>query len=223
EEIQLLAVVGSTMLYETMAPMPTWRDHYLATDQTPFYEGLKALLAVLAHQSGDEGRRWVLKSPQHVEQLGPLLSVFPDATVVCTHRDPVAVTQSMATMLAYTARTSQVAERIVDVGRYWVDRSERMFRSAVDQRSLVPGGQSIDVLFHEFMADDVAMVERIYEVADQPFTSEVRAHMATFMAEHPRGKHGSVLYDLGDFGIDPAERRAALGFYVDRFGVELEV
>jgi len=41
--------------------------------------------------------------------------------------------------------------------------------------------------------------------------------------EHPRGRHGGLLYDLeGDFDIDPAERRAALLDYTDRFNVTLE-
>jgi hypothetical protein len=61
EEIQLLAVAGSTVLFETMALMPTWRDWYKATDQTPYYEYLRTLLKVLTWQRG--GRRWVLKSP----------------------------------------------------------------------------------------------------------------------------------------------------------------
>ena len=42
------------------------------------------------------------------------------------------------------------------------------------------------------------------------------------MADHPRGRHGAVEYDLTQFGLDPAERREALRFYSDRFGVELE-
>jgi hypothetical protein len=80
------------------------------------------------------------------------------------------------------------------------------------------------VAFDEFMADDVSMVERIYNVADQPFTPAVRVAMDAFMVEHPRGRHGGVLYDLeGDFGIDPAERRAALRDYTDRFNVTLAI
>ncbi len=46
--------------------------------------------------------------------------------------------------------------------------------------------------------------------------------MAAFMAEHPRGKFGTVEYDLTEFGLDAAERRRALSFYTDRFGVTLE-
>ena len=43
------------------------------------------MLQVLTWLRG--GTRWVLKSPQHLEQFGPLMSTFPDATFVLTHRD----------------------------------------------------------------------------------------------------------------------------------------
>src|ERR1700733_820762 len=41
EEIQLLAIDFSTMLFETIAPMPTWRDHYLSRDQRSSYAYLR--------------------------------------------------------------------------------------------------------------------------------------------------------------------------------------
>lgn len=90
-------------------------------------------------------------------------------------------------------------------------------------RVLLPPDRSLDVRFHEFMADDLATVRRIYEAADQPFGADVEAAMARFVAEHPRGRHGGVRYDLaGDFGIDPEALRAAMRDYVTRFGVEEE-
>ena len=97
-----------------------------------------------------------------------------------------------------------------------------MLQACTDDREIVPPEQSIDVLFHEFMADDVSMVERIYKLADQPFTPDVKAAMDAYMVEHPRGKHGRVIYDLADFAMDQSERRKALSFYTDRFAVELE-
>ena len=104
EEIQLLAIDFSTMLFETVAPMPSWRDYYQSHDQTSSYRYLRKILQVLQFLRG--GERWVLKSPQHLEQFGPLSTVFPDATYVVTHRDPVAVTVSLCTMIAYSARLS---------------------------------------------------------------------------------------------------------------------
>ena len=221
EEIQLLAIDFSTMLFETVAPVPSWRDYYLTHDQTPSYRYLRKLLQVLQWLRG--GERWVLKSPQHLEQFGPLSTVFPDATYVVTHRDPVAVTVSLCTMIAYSNRLSAADPDPRIVGRYWSARIEDMLRACVRDRDVLPAAQSIDVRFDEFMADDVAMVERIYELADQPFSASVRSAMDAFMAEHPRGRHGSVLYDATQLGIDVDERRGALAFYSERFGVTPEV
>jgi Sulfotransferase family len=220
EEIQLLAIDFSTMLFETTAPMPSWRDGYLARDQRPSYDYLKRILQVLQWLRG--GTRWVLKSPQHLEQFGPLRDTFPDATFVVTHRDPVSVTSSMITMLAYSARLSRDRVDLHGIGGYWADRLELMLRRCADDRDQLPADRTIDVHFDEFMADDVAMVERVYALAGQPFDETVRGAISTFMAGHPRGRHGTVVYDLEQFGLSPAERRRALAFYVDRFGVTPE-
>ncbi len=98
EEIELHAPDFSSDELERIATVPRWRDHDLAQDQTPHYRSLRRALEALSFLRGP--RRWVLKWPQHLEPLGPLLSVFPDATLVFTHRDPLAVIASAATMLA---------------------------------------------------------------------------------------------------------------------------
>lgn len=222
EEIHLLGIDFSTMLFDCMAVMPTWRSYYKEHDQTPHYQYLKRILQVLTHQRPPR-ERWVLKSPQHLEQIAPLMNVFGDATVVFTHRDPVSITASFATMICYSARMS--ASYPVDIhtiGQWWAQLIQDMLQACTDDRDIVPPEQSIDVLFHEFMADDVSMVKRIYQLADQPFTPDVKTAMDAYMVEHPRGKHGRVIYDLDDFGMNPAERRQALSFYTDRFAVELE-
>ncbi|HEV2309706.1 MAG TPA: sulfotransferase, partial [Acidimicrobiia bacterium] len=217
----LLAIDFSTMLFETMAVLPTWRDDYLAHDQTSSYRYLKKVLQVLQWQR--DGDRWVLKSPQHLEQFGPLLEVFPDATFVVTHRDPVSVIASNATMLAYTARLNQGRPDPRLIGHYWSDRIQQMLEAGMRDRALLPADQSVDVRFDEFMANDLATVERIYDVARQPFTPQIRAGMDTFIRDHPRGRHGGVIYDLeGDFDLDPAALRAGMRDYVARFGVTEE-
>ena len=215
EEIQLLAMDFSTMLFESILPMPRYREWFKGTDQTPSYLYLVDVLKVLQHLRG--GDRWVLKSPQHLEQFGPLMTAFPDATVAVTHRDPVAVTTSMATMVAYATRNNLARPDPVAIGAYWRDRVEDLLRACVADRELLPADQSIDVRFDEFMADDVAMVERIYALADQPFTRSTREAMIRYMADHPRGRHGRVAYDLGVLGLEEHERREALCFYSDRF------
>jgi hypothetical protein len=168
-------------------------------------------------------RRWVLKSPQHLEQLNPLLATFPDATIAITHRDPVAVIQSAVTMLAYGDRVRRTRVDCAGLAAYWIDRVERLLRSCVRDRDRLPAAQTIDVPFSELMADDVGMVARIYERAGLALTPAARAAVARHAADHPRGQHGQVVYDLrADFGIEPAAIRRRFGFYFERFAVRPE-
>ncbi len=92
-----------------------------------------------------------------------------------------------------------------------------MLRASVRDRELLPTERSIDVRFGEFMADDVAMVRRIYDLADQPFTPRVEAAMSKYMAEHPQGRHGRVDYRAEDVGLDASELEQRFAFYADHF------
>jgi len=221
EEIELQFLDFSNYIPEWIAYVPRWRDYYLSHDQTPHYRYMKKVLQALQWLRGPD--RWILKSPQHLEQLGPLMATFPDATIAFTHRDPVSVIASTVTMLAYGRRLQGKPMDLGAIADYWIDRIERLLRVCVRDRDLVPPSQSIDVLFHKFMADDVGMVERIYQRAGLEMTPEARRALDDFMAENPRGKFGRVIYDLkADFGIDPDELRKRFDFYFERFPVQAE-
>ena len=222
EEIHLLGMSGSTMLFDTMGVFPGWREHYKQSDQTPHYQYLKRILQALQYLRG--GDRWILKSPQHMEQFKPLTAVFPDATFAVTHRDPVSITASFCTMVGYSSRLSaKLPLDLHRLGHWWAQLIEDMLTACTRDRHLLPEDRSIDIVFHEFMADDVATVAKIYSLSGQPFTDEVEQGMHSYMEEHPRGRHGRVAYDLSDFQIDPAERREALTEYVESFGINLEI
>ena len=223
EELEFMLPDFTSYNLEWIAQAPRWRDYYLAHDQTPHYQG--ALLTGLKILQWVKPReRWVLKCPQHLEQLGPLMQTFPDATIVMTHRDPISVIQSAITMMTYSAR---MGYRHVDPQwylEYWHDRVHRLLTASVRDRALLPSGRTIDVPFHEFMADDLGMIEKIYEVAELPMTNEARAQLKGYIEDHPRGKHGQVVYDLrADFDAEPAALREIFDFYFQQFPVRVEV
>jgi hypothetical protein len=104
-----------------------------------------------------------------------------------------------------------------------MDHIDLVAVACVRDRTLLPPERSLDVLFHEFMADDVAMVERLYDLAGLEMTREARGQLDAYMTAHPRGAHGRVVYDLpGDFGIDPAALRERFAFYFERFPIRAE-
>jgi len=222
EELELMAPDFASYNFEWLSMSPRWREYYYRTDQTPHYRYMKDVLRIL--QSRSTPGRWVLKCPQHLEQLPVLREVFPDATVVFTHRDPVAVVQSALTMLAYGQRVSRKRVEISALADYWVPRIEHLLVACVRDRECIAPERSIDVRFDDFMADEIGTVQRIYAKAGLEITVRARGDLDAFVAANPRGKAGRVVYDLkGDFGIEPATLRERFRFYYERFGVRPEL
>ena len=147
---------------------------------------------------------------------------LPGRVRVQTHRDPVRITASLCTMIAYGMRMNAARVDAREVGRTWSARVEDLLRGSVEQRPLLPAAQVIDVRFHEFMKDDLASVRRVFEFAGQPWTDAAQWAIRAYMDASPRGRHGSIDYRLEDVGLDAAERRRALRFYSERFGVPEE-
>lgn len=223
EENELMAPDFSNYNLEWVARAPRWRDHYLAHDQTPHYAYMKTVLQILQWFRPRE--RWVLKSPQHLENLGPLMATFPDASIVVTHRDPVAVVQSTITMVTYGARTAYRSTDSEWYRDYWTDRIGRLLDASMRDRHLLPERRTVDVFFHEYMADEMGTLQRIYDDAGIGLTDTARQEIEAHQAAHPRGKAGRVVYDLrGDFSTTPEEVRSRFGAYLDAFpNVRIEV
>jgi Sulfotransferase family len=216
EDCELVDLDLCSYTTEWHARVPQWRDFYLELDQRGHYTFLYRELQVLSYLRGP--RRWVLKTPQHLEQLGPLMETFPDATIALTHRDPVAVLQSAITMLAYGDRMRRVRIEADQLAAYWVDRIERLLRAAVRDRAVIPETQRVDVEFGAFMADDLAMAEKILTVAGLEVGDHTRKELTAYLAGNPRGKDGRLVYDVyGDFGLDPAELQERFAFYYEAF------
>ena len=221
EEIQLLAMDISGMLFETMSHVPGWRDYYKANDQTPSYLYLRRVLKALSWLRGSN-QRWVLKSPQHLEQFDPLLTAFPDASIVVTYRDPVAITASMATMVAYARRLSTAKPDPKMIGRYWADRTSDLLNGCLSYRDRLPADRTCDARLDDFIADEMGVLKRVYRTVDQPLEGLALSKMAEYSEANPRGRHGTVAYDLKALGLDANVLRERMSAYTKRFNVRDE-
>lgn len=215
EEIQLLANDFSTMYFETLAHVPQWRDYYQAHDQTPHYRYLATQLKAMQFLRG--GDRWLLKSPQHLEQVPVLNRVFPDSIVVFTHRDPVPVALSMVAMIAYSARMHRSPVPVAQIAAYWIDRLEQMLNALVRDRDIIGPDRSIDIRFDDFMANEVGTVKRVYALVDEPYTDQARTAIVDYLAGHRRGRLGSVATSCEMFGLNEDALRERFSTYIEEF------
>jgi hypothetical protein len=220
EEIWLLGVDFASMLFESMWHVPAFAEWYDEADLTNGYRWLRRMLAILQwYRPAD---RWLLKSPQHLERLAELSATFPGAVLVQTHRDPVKVVTSTASMITYGRRMGTSAIAPSQIGRYWAWRTHRMLERNLRQRDRTDTPQILDVRFDELMADPMAVVRTIYARAGRELTDVAGAAMERYLAERPRGHFGVHDYQPADFGIDPDAVRRDFEEYTSRFGVPTE-
>ncbi|MBJ18572.1 MAG: sulfotransferase [bacterium] len=221
EEVELQHMCLSSLLMAAGQPITGWMEGYFAEDQRPHYAFLKRSLKALQFLEPKE--RWVLKSPQHLAWIPTLLEIFPDATIVCTHRDPVSVFTSWITMTCYATRLSRDPIVLADIIPHAQLLQKRLLDGLVRDREHLPEVRTEHVYFHEFMADDRGTLERIYERADLPMTKRTKSEIDHYIETHPRGRHGKVVYDLeGDFGIDRDEMYTYFSDYLEAFPVQRE-
>jgi hypothetical protein len=222
EDLDLQSPDFATYVWEWLFKMPRWRDYYLGHDQTPHYEYGRTMHQILSWQDGTT-RQWVMKCPQHFEQLPAIMRVYPDAIIVFTHRDPVASLQSIVTQLAYVTRTR---EKEIDIDwylEYWSDRVERLLSAYVRDLDVVPREQQVHVPFDEFVRDDLGWVERIYDAAGLTMSDRARGEIQHYLDDHERGKYGSIDHNLRrDFGADLDDLRQRFAFYFERAPVAVE-
>lgn len=216
EECELMDLDFCAYPLEWHARVPSWRDHYFTLDQDAHYAFLYKELQVLSFLRGPQ--RWVLKSPHHLDNIGALVRTFPNATVALTMRDPVAVLQSAATMLAYGDRLRRVAIDADELGAYWLDRIERLLRSCVRDLAVIDTDRRVDVEFGAFTRDPLPVAERILTTAGLAPTRDSTSALSAYLARDTRARDTRIEYDLAtDFGIDPADAYDRYRFYFEAF------
>ena len=221
EDAELLGLDFGSFYPEFKAYLRSWQDRLFTEDQTGIHAFAKQAMKAMTWLRCPN--RWVTKSPSHLENLGALNRVFPDASFVLLHRDPIAVLQSLMTMTAYGDRLRRTQVDVAMVRDFWTDRVERALRAMIAQRDLLAPERSADILFHEYMADVMPNLRRIYDQAGLPLEGVGLEDVEGYINSHPRGMHGKLVYDpIGDFDLNVGEVRERFQFYYDRYPVRKE-
>lgn len=205
EELGLLEHSLHGALIEAQRRIPSFARHCEAADMGPAYARMKRLMKLRQWFTGDR-RPLVLKTPQYMADLAQLLVHFPDARFVFTHRDPVSVVASSAS-LAWNQMVVQSDH--VDphwVGREWLWKTRHRMNATAAVRPLIAPDRQIDIGFEEVNASWPQAIQRIYGHFGLPLSAEARAAMRAYVAraarEHPFAHHR---YTLEDFGLTRAE------------------
>lgn len=220
EDILLLDHAFMSQASEAILHVPAYAAWLEAQDSVPAYRYLRRCLQVLQWQRA--GAWWVLKTPHHLEYLTELLTVFPDAVVVQTHRDPQATMGSFCSMVAHGGAlfTDEIQPR--EIGRHWLRKVRRMLDRSAAARAAAPDTPCVDVSYYALLQDPIAQVRRIYAAAGRELTPAAEAAMRAVLARDTQHRYGRHAYDAAAFGLSRCAIDAAFDDYRARFQIPHE-
>jgi hypothetical protein len=213
-----------SVLFHNEYRVPSYQDWLddPSFDWRPVYAIHRQVLQHLQWRCPRE--RWVLKTGAHMWSLDALLVEYPNACVVQTHRDPVKVATSYASLTTLVRAMSSDAVDPFEIAADWTPRLALALdrATAVRDSGRFPAERFYDVHFREFVADPLKAVEGIYRHFGIELTGEAADRMRRFIDENPQGKHGVHRYAPEEYGLDVTAERERFVRYTDRFGIEPE-
>jgi Sulfotransferase family len=179
---------------------------------------LKRILQYIQWQFHDGDKRtWILKSPAYPGLEPVLKQVFPDAVFLTTHRNPVKVVSSAASLLSsfhgawsnYDPREilgPMVLEQLAsgaDMHMIGRDRHQEL--------------NILDVGYSELTRNAMDTMERVYKHCGLPLEKTARDNMDRWEQENQQHKHGVHTYSLLDYHLSEAAITERFADYIRRF------
>ena len=215
ESLFILATSFASNMWPSMWPVPAYDRWYRERDDSDSYRWLADVLRLIG--KGDD-RRWLLKNPTDLFSLREVLTVFPDAMIVQTHRDPVEAMPSICNLILAAQRvfSGELADPAA-IGR----REAGMWAVALDRAEKVradSGNRFFDIEFRDFTGDQLGTVKRLYAHFDLTLSAATETAMRTWLDAHPRRTTAGPRYRPEDFGLTTEGLRRRFADYRARRG-----
>jgi hypothetical protein len=211
---QLLRQSMRSISFECIAHLPAYSSWLAGQDWTAAYRRHRRNLQLIGLP--DRGRRWVLKNPSHLFALDALLSVYPDAMVIQTHREPRTAIASACSLAEQAAQGWSATFAGDVIGRDQLElwsRGLKAFTQARARHDAAPHGTArfFDVDYEDFVADPLGTVATVYShfglklagAAEDAMRALISADAGSRAGDGPGGKGSAPVhrYTLAEFGL----------------------
>ncbi|MCJ1961661.1 sulfotransferase family protein [Novosphingobium mangrovi (ex Hu et al. 2023)] len=204
---------------ESRGKLPNYRDWYFQCDMTSAYTYHKQFLQVLQHH---QGGIWNLKMPSHALWLDTLKTVYPDARLVWTHRDPLTAMGSFCSIISLAHKGYAGRVDAQWIAQNCTFQAVEHARRIMDYRERHGEESIVDVHYAALRDDPLGQMKALYAALGDEWTPEAEDGMTRWLAANPQDKFGRHEYKLAQFGLDEASLRPEFGRYLARYDVARE-
>jgi Sulfotransferase family len=216
ECVSLMTPTFMSDQFDAMYYVPSYRTWFFRQDLLPAYEYHRRFLQHL--QLRRRARRWVLKAPTHMFALPTLLSIYPDALFVQTHRAPLEAMASVSSLITILRRTfsDSVDPSLVcrEAILYWSETLNRFLQ----QRNQLADNRICDLNYGEIRRDPIAAIQRLYKHLGWRLSPAAQQRMRMVLVNEPRSLYAKHRYDLSQFDVDAAASARVFATYSEQFG-----
>lgn len=188
---------------EATMHVPSYASWLERTDQSLAYAYLVKLMKLLQWQR--PGKRWILKSPHHLEFMDLLDRHMGDVRFLWTHRE---VTECVPSFISMMSRSRVIFSEEVNgagIARHWIRKTGYMLQKGVDYRLKHSKNERVTDIFYPRLRDQAPVVmEDIYRVNGGVTADKMRL-FSKAEKENPMGKYGIHEYALSDFGAESGD------------------
>lgn len=210
----------STIFFALTHNVPTYRRWLMQQDMVPAYRYYRSVLQLLQWRT--PGAHWTLKSPHHLFFLDALLSVFPDACIIFTHRDVAKTIGSSCSLIAMLRRVNSRNADPIAIGSAVLETLATGVDRAMEARKHADAGRFYGLDYRDLMTDPKGQVKKIYDYFGYPFDEGMSAGMDHWLQENRQHKHGVHHYSLEQFGLSAQQIRARFAEYIEQYNIEAE-
>jgi hypothetical protein len=221
EDILLLDATFMSTTPEATMHVPSYAEWLEKTDQSAAYAYMVKLLKLLQWQR--PGRRWILKSPHHLEFPDLIDKHFGEVRFLWTHRE---VTECIPSFISMVAHSRVIFSNEVDghdVATHWIRKTGYMLQKGLEYRMKhQEKNQFTDIFYYNLKDHSSVVLEDIYR-QHGGVTQEMLSRFKKTEQDNPLGKYGIHDYNLEDFGVtkeDILERTKMYRDFVEKLKVE---
>jgi len=199
EDVLLLAISFMSTTTEAMMNVPSYTSWLETIDQTPAYLYYVKLLKLL--QWFRPAKRWVLKSPHHLEFPDIITKCMPEVLFIWPHRRIYESIPSFLSMLTYNHMIFSDHVDPQEIARRWIRKTGYVLDKAMDYRSR-PGHSDhfLDIRYRNLVSNAIGELDQLYRL-DGGLTPELIRRFRDHEMRNPYRKHGKHSYSASDFGI----------------------
>ena len=201
-----------SLLYSYMARIPSYENYLKKADKASVLLWHSRFLQVL--ESLNRPKRWLLKDPGHIGRLHEILAVYPEASFVQIHRDPVETIPSICSLTEKTRRpfTKRIDKN--EIGARTLSYWKESLAKGEKEKSSIRQDKFINVKFEDFIVKPIEQIKAIYSQLDLNLDKETERKMIDFTQKFEKVEKAKHSYGLSEFGLSKESVQNTLSKYI---------